>query len=138
MESSLRLTRTVRIFLLISLVAYAFLGEWLPHTAKAGNTLVLNSVSVLSLAIIVVMMVARRLTITPAAQILAADPENRAALTRWQKGQMLTLVLCEAVGLYGLVLRFLGFGFRQVAPFYFVAIALMLYFSPRAPSNTIG
>jgi len=124
--------------MLLSLVGYAFLGEWLPHNVPTRGPTMLYALAGMSAALVGVLLLARRFTIAPAATLLAADPENRAALMRWRMGHVLTFYLCEAGGLDGLVLRFLGFTFRQAMPFYVVAILLLLYFAPRAPSNAIG
>ena len=44
---------------------------------------------------------------------------------------MITYALCEAVALYGFILRIMGFSFRSVAPFYLASIILMIFFAPR-------
>jgi hypothetical protein len=51
---------------------------------------------------------------------------------------MATFALSEAVVIYGVVLRFVGFRFSQVVPFFLAGLILMLFFGPRRPANAIG
>jgi hypothetical protein len=71
-------------------------------------------------------------------KILSCDQQDIAALNPWRATYLLIFMACEAIALYGLVLRFRGFTFTQVASFYIAGFVLMLYFAPRRPSNAIG
>ena len=44
---------------------------------------------------------------------------------------MILFALCESVVVYGLVLRFIGATWIQVAPFYLAGIVLLILFRPR-------
>jgi hypothetical protein len=79
----------------------------------------------------------RRLMLKAAESMLAENRENPAALYRWRASYMASYALSEAVMLYGVVLRFMGLKFSQVAPFFIAGVILMLFFGPR-PSNAIG
>jgi hypothetical protein len=72
-----------------------------------------------------------------AESMLAKNRENPAGLYRWRVSYMATYALSEAVVLYGVVLRFMGLEFTQVAPFFIAGFILMLFFGPRS-SNAIG
>jgi len=50
-------------------------------------------------------------------------------------GSIASFALCEAVGLFGLVLRILGEMLEQAAPFYGAAFFLLMIFFPRNPAN---
>lgn len=133
MDAALKLARMVHAAMLIALILYVFLGEWVPHPPRTPSSVLFYVVTVLAIAMIGVMFVMRRANVVPAEQTLSAEPGNSAALQRWRLGQMVTLALCESLGLYGLVLRFLGFTLSQVLPFYVVSLVLLLYFRPRLP-----
>jgi len=81
--------------------------------------------------------VVRRIMLKSAESMLAENRENPAALYRWRASYMATYALSEAVVLYGVVLRFLGLEFSQVAPFFVAGFILMLFFGARS-SNAIG
>ena len=59
--------------------------------------------------------------------------EQTALLERWNRGQTVSLVLCEVVALYGVVLRFMGGTRWEAGPFYAVAVLLMVVWTPRRP-----
>jgi hypothetical protein len=73
-----------------------------------------------------------------AEEALVRNEQDALSLARWRSGYVLIYALCEAVALYGLVLRFMGFTLTQVAPFYVVGFVLLFFFSPRRPSSAIG
>ncbi len=66
-----------------------------------------------------------------AEEALRLRPEDSAALARWRTENIVCFVLCEAVALWGFLLRMLGGTFLRAAPFYAVAILLMLVWTPR-------
>ena len=58
-----------------------------------------------------------------------------AELNRWQNANTASFVLCEAIGLLGFALRYLGSTREQAIPFYGAAILLLLIFFPRNPAR---
>jgi hypothetical protein len=125
----------VRAALLLAIAAYVFLGETIAsRTAVPGNSMMFQVFALVAVVTVAVMFVARRKTIAPAATTLRDHPEDAAALARWRSGYVITYALCEAVALYGFILRMLGFSLTQVAPFYLAAILLMLFYGPRRPA----
>jgi F0F1-type ATP synthase membrane subunit c/vacuolar-type H+-ATPase subunit K len=80
----------------------------------------------------------RRLFVLRAEVTLAAQPEDATALNRWRAGYIITYALCEAMALFGLVLRVLGFTLSEVTPFYLVGFVLILVFTPRRPPAEIS
>jgi hypothetical protein len=45
----------------------------------------------------------------------------------------MTYALSEAIAIFGLLLRFIGFSFSHVASFYVAGFILLLFFGPRRP-----
>jgi hypothetical protein len=45
----------------------------------------------------------------------------------------MTYALSEAIAIFGLVLRLIGFSLSQVAYFYIAGFILLLFFGPRRP-----
>jgi hypothetical protein len=46
-----------------------------------------------------------------------------------------TYALCEALALFGMILRFMGFSFERSLPFYVGGFVLIFFFGPRAPPS---
>ena len=138
MDSSLRMLRTVRLFLLATIVLYAAIAERFGPAPKAQAPLVFYAITAVAISLIATMFAIRRGRLAKLEKILSSNQEDIAALKPWRATYLLIFMACEAVALYGLVLRFLGFSFTQVAPFYIAGFVLMLYFAPRRPSNAIG
>lgn len=138
MESSLRVVKMIRLFMLASVVAYIGIAAGIARPKDQVNVIIFYALTVMAASMVMIILLVRRFMIALAEAILADQPDNTGALQRWRTGYLMTYVLCEAVGLYGLVLQFLGFTLSQVAPFYIAAIALLLFFSPRLPSRELS
>jgi hypothetical protein len=138
MESSLRTLRIVRVFMLASVVMYAYIANRFGPVPRPNQPIVFYAISGLSVSIVVVVFAVRRVVILRQQAILAAQPEDRSALARWQRGYIMIYALCEAIALYGFVLRYIGFAFSQVVTFYLSGFFLMLFFSPKRQPSTMG
>jgi hypothetical protein len=125
----------VRAALLVAIAAYVFLGETIAsRTLVPSNPMMFQVFALIAVLTVALMFVVRRKSIAASTATLREHPEDATALARWRTGYVITYVLCEAVALYGFVLRMMGFSLTQVAPFYLAAILLMLYYSPRRPA----
>ena len=138
MDSSLKLLRTVRLFLLVTIVLYAAIAERFGPAPKAQAPLVFYTITAVAISLIATMFAIRRGRLAKMEKVLSTQQEDTAALNPWRATYLLIFMACEAIALYGLVLRFLGFTFMQVTPFYVAGFVLLLYFAPRRPSNAIG
>ena len=67
----------------------------------------------------------------PAAERLRLNPEDARFAEKWRSAFIVTLVLCEAVACYGLLLRFLNAASSVCAVFYSVGILLVLALGPK-------
>ena len=87
----------------------------------------------LGVAIVGAIFVVRRTLVFRAAESLATQPEDGLSLDHWRTGYFATYALCEALALFGLVLRFMGCGFQQSVPYYLGGFVLLFFFRPRVP-----
>jgi|SRR5579859_1482463 len=133
MSRALRTLRVVQWAMLGSILLYGVVGEVLdPHKRTVDPTL--NYLfSTLGVAIVGVIFVVRRTLVLRAAASLATHPEDGLSLNQWRTGYLATYALCEALALFGLVLRFMGCNFQQSAPFYLGGFVLLFFFRPREP-----
>jgi hypothetical protein len=128
------LMRLIQISMLVSIVFYAVVGEMVSRSMHPtpANTL-FHAFSLISISLVGATVVVRRTLILPSEAALVENSDNRLAMSRWRTGYIMLYALCEALGLFGLVLRLAGFRLTQVWGFYLGGILLLLLYSPRAP-----
>ena len=81
----------------------------------------------------------RRTLVLRAAESLATQPDDRLSLNHWRTGYVATYALCEALALFGLILRFRAYPSQQSVPYYLGGFVLLFFFRPRPPvSNAPG
>lgn len=132
MGTALRTVRLIHGVMLVSVVAYVVVGE----VVKIRNTpepTILYALSFVSISVVGSVLVVRRTLVHQSEAQLLQDPGNPAIVNRWKVGHIVSFALCEALGLFGLVLRILGFQISHVWPYYAGACVLLLLFWPRAP-----
>ncbi len=136
-ESAVRLLRTVQLALLVSIVLHAAVGQKI--AAEPSDVTQWHRIFIaLAILLVGIAMFFRLRMVRPAAEALRLRPEDAQMLARWRIGSLISLVLCEAIGLYGFALRVLGGEFSLSAPFYAVAILLMLVWRPRLDVSRPG
>jgi len=134
MEPARRVLQIIRIFMLVSIVAFAIIGERVGQTAAPDRN-VYFAITLVAITTVGMIFAVRRLFVLRSEATLLSQPENAEALTRWRTGHLAIYALSESVALFGLVLRILGFNLSEVTPFYLAGFALLLLFGPRSPSS---
>src|SRR5277367_5290464 len=122
MEPARRVLQIIRIFMLVSIVAFAIIGERVGQTAAPDRN-VYFAITLVAITTVGMVFAVWRLFVLRSEAILADHPEDATALKRWRTGYIFTYALCETVALFGFVLRFMGFTLSEVAPFYVVGFA---------------
>jgi len=135
MDSTLKILRTVQWLMLASVLLYAVVGEVVGPRARAVNPAVSYLFATTSVALVGVIFVVRRTLVLRAEESLATKPEDILSLSHWRTGYFATYILCEALALFGLVLRFLGGTLQQSLPFYIGGFTLLFFFRPRQPAS---
>lgn len=133
MPKALRTLRVVQWSMLASILVYAALGEAVGPKLRAVDPTLNYLFSTLGVAIVGIIFVIRRTLVLRAAQSLARQPDDGISLNHWTTGYMATYALCEALALFGLVLRFLGCNFQQCLPFYIGGFVLLFFFRAQQP-----
>lgn len=137
MEASLRLLRILQAAMLVSIVLYAVVGEVAgPQHPKAVSPALILILAIVASCTVLAAFLLRRLMVFRSLGVLAHQPSDAVALSRWRAGYIVTFALCESIALYGLVLRILGQTLSHSAPFYLAGFLLMLYFGPRRPPSS--
>jgi len=134
MGTSVRVVRLVQIAMLVSVVMYVAVGEFVGRAAASNNalfyTMSLAAISTLGIAFVV-----RRTLVLPAEALLQEKPDDQLTQARWKSGYIFLYALCEAMALFGLILRLAGFTLVHVWGFYLGGFLLLLLFSPRPPQS---
>jgi hypothetical protein len=133
MQGTLRTLRTIQWAMLGSIVLYAVLGEFLRSSARAANPSLSYFFTTASVAVVGAIFVVRRTLVLRSAESLASHPDDLLTLNHWKSGYIATYALCEALALFGLVLRFTGCSFQQSVTYYAGGFVLLFFFGPRQP-----
>ena len=137
MASALRTVRVIQIAMLVSIGLYVVAGEMAGARWNAGTT-VIRAISFASISVVGAILVVRKTLVLESEAQLRERPDDPVILSRWKSGYLVTYALCEALALFGLVLRIMGFTIGQVWPYYAGSFVLLLLFWPRAPQPDRG
>jgi len=133
MTKALSMLRTLQLSMLASILLYVALGETLAPAAQRVDAALSYIFSSLAVGIVGTIFVVRRTLVLRAAATLATQPEDTLSLAHLRTGYIMTYALCEALALFGLILRFRGSGTQQSLLFYIGGFVLLLFFRPRVP-----
>ncbi len=134
MDTAKRTLNMIRAAFIFAIAVYMFVGERVA-VGKPGpvNAMLFQILAVVAVVNVVVIVVVRKSIVTPSLAALRANANDMQALNRWRGGFVVTYALCEAIALYGFILRIVGFSYTMVVPFYLASFILMIYFGPRVP-----
>jgi len=139
MDTAIRTVQLIRMALLASIVLYVVVGEILgSKSLYRGNQTIFFALAGMTISIVVGIFAMRRILVLPSQTVLASNSSDLNALNRWRTGYIVIYAMSEAIAMFGLVLRVTGFTLTQVVPFYIAGVLLILYFSPRQPSDQMG
>jgi hypothetical protein len=133
MRGTVRRLRVVQWTMLGSILLYAVAGKLISFAAHPVDSSLSYVFTTVGVALVGMIFVVRRTLVLRPAEDLAARPDDSISLSHWKTGYIATYALCEALALFGLVLRFLGFTFQKSLPFYVAGFVLLLFFGPREP-----
>ena len=131
MGAALRTVRIIQIAMLVSVGIYAVVGE-VVGSRLTTNASTLYAISFASISLVGAILVVRKTMVLQSEAELKVKPEDAATLVRWKTGYIVSYVLCEALALFGLLLRIMGFTLTQVWPYYAGSVVMLLLFWPRS------
>ena len=135
METAVKVVRLLQIAMLLSVALLVVVGEMVGSIPRLSNPTLFYALSLATITIVGVILVVRRTLVQQSAAILATRPNDVATLNRWRAGYVMTYALSEAIAMFGLVLRLIGFSLSHVASFYVAGFILLLFFGPRRPAS---
>jgi hypothetical protein len=134
-ESAIKIVRAIQIAMLLSVALFVVAGEFVGSIPKLSDPTLFYALSLATITIVGVILVVRRTLVLQSAAALATRPNDAATLNRWRAGYVMTYALSEAIAMFGLILRIIGFSLSQVASFYVAGFILLLFFGPRRPAS---
>lgn len=130
--------------MLVSLLIYVFIGSQVPEEMrqKLGGALPLDLIrkillGVAAFTLIVAIFIRKRIVEGGSAgydmkSSMALDPSTSpSALGKYMTAMIISLGLCESVGVYGLILFFLGDSFQTLLIFIGIGALGMVFFRPK-------
>lgn len=133
MRGTVKRLRVVQWTMLGSILLCALAGKLINSGARVVDPSLNYVFTTAGVALVGVIFVVRRTLVWRSAEGLASRPDDSISLSHWKSGYIATYALCEALALFGLILRFLGFTFQQSLPFYVAGFVLLFFFGPREP-----
>jgi hypothetical protein len=134
MISALKTLRVVQWAMLASIVLYAIIGQVVGPPSRGVDATLSYLFATLSVAIVGAIFVVRRTLVLRAGESLATRPDDSLSLNHWRTGYLATYCLCEALALFGLILRFRGSPVEASVYYYLGGFILLLFFWPRQPA----
>jgi F0F1-type ATP synthase membrane subunit c/vacuolar-type H+-ATPase subunit K len=134
----IKFMRMVWLWMIASVFLFASVAEMSARTMRRPPVRVFEVIAGVAVALAISWIVVRRKYVGEGANVLARDPSDARALRRWRTGHIISYVISEAVALYGLNLRYMGFTFRDVTAFYLAGLVLMLFSWPKMPIVSAG
>jgi hypothetical protein len=136
MKGIVRMLRIVRWTMLGSILLYAVIGEVIGTGARVVDPSLSYGFSTASVAIVGLIFVLRRTLVLPSSEALASHPDDALTLRHWKSGYIATYALCEALALFGLIQRFMGFNLQQSLLYYLGGFVLLFFFRAREPVSS--
>jgi hypothetical protein len=133
MTRALKTLRAVQWAMLSSILLFFAAGAWVRPMARAVDPAVSYLFSTLAVATVGVIFVVRRTLVLRSAESLATHPDDSLSLNHWTTGYIATYALCEALALFGVILRVLGCTVQQSVLYYIGGFVLLFFFRPRQP-----
>jgi len=133
MTRALSTLRVMQWALLASVLLYVAVGQFARPIARGLDPTLSYLFATLGVAIVGIIFVVRRTLVFRAAASLVTQPDDPLSLGQWRTGYIATYALCEALAVFGLVMRLVGGNLQQSIPYYLGGFILLFFFRPLPP-----
>lgn len=131
-EKNFRSLRIINVVFLIAALADLFVTfRVAPPVSQTPTNAFVIAIGLLALSTLAGAFIAQTRLVQPASEALQNNPEDATAAAQARKGTILSLVCCESVVLFGLVLKILGVPWNICGIFFAVGVFFMLAWRPR-------
>ncbi|MCI0351620.1 MAG: hypothetical protein L0Z53_19545 [Acidobacteriales bacterium] len=119
---------------LASILLYVWVAEFVARGSDSVLSPEMYSVfAILGVGLALTAFVVFQRMVSRHFEVLQTQPDHEPSLTRSRAGYIITFAFCEAIALFGVVVRVLGASTRLAVPFFVGAAILLLLFYPRRP-----
>lgn len=134
-QQQLKMLRIVHIAFCFTFVWFLVVGYWRGKDVSREMDGFFWSICTAALLCGFAVIYLQSRVLDTANEALRVDASNKEALKRHQVAVLLSFALCEAVVLFGLILRFAGIEFFKFLIFVLAGFALLIYSRPTDPSS---
>jgi hypothetical protein len=134
MDNQLKQLSLIRTVFVLTIPIYVFLAMRAP-LRPTPQPILFNVIAVVAVVEATVAFFLRNKLIRDAESTWRENPNSKPGLARWFTANIVPWAMCLSIAIYGIVLRYLGYSFRSVAPFFFAGALLMFFFPPRRPEE---
>jgi hypothetical protein len=129
-SSALRSMRMIHGIYLLAAVFYAVVAAEARPPIRDLSLVIPIAFGICALSDVAIAVFFRASWMAASERVLQERPGDAKALDRWQKGVLISLTLAESLGLFGLVLKFLGATWTVAGLFIAAAIGLLVAWRP--------
>ncbi|HEX8925492.1 MAG TPA: hypothetical protein VF786_06840 [Terriglobales bacterium] len=133
LERTLQSLKMIHMGMLAAVVVYGVLGEFVLHPQPRGLGSTALILVVIASSALTFAYTARNSMVLPAEEQVRRSPNDSAAVMRWRSGVLITMMLCEAVGLLGFILRVLGGPPIVAIVMYAISLGYLIMLAPKRP-----
>lgn len=131
-EKNFRSLRIINVAFLLAALADLFVAfRVAPPVPQTPTNAFAIAIGLLAFSTLAGAFIAHTRLTQPASEALQNNPEDVAAAAQARRGTILSLVCCESVVLFGLVLKILGVPWNICGVFFAVGVFFMLAWRPR-------
>jgi len=130
LQAQLKQTRVIQLMLLMTIILFGIFVYALQPTNALSKGMNAGIIATAAIAVVVTFNL-RGKFLAPAESALHGDPTNFAAVKRWRKWTITSLIVGYAVGMLGFALAMYGARRVEFLVFFLVSVALLLLWTPR-------
>jgi hypothetical protein len=136
--ASLRRMRVLQAVFMAIVVLYGYAAESLAPRGVELDAPLFKGIAIAAACAVLLAYFMRRKKLSPALEKLRANSDDSEALKSWRSIILVSLILAEAVALFGLLIRIMGGSRGASWPFFLVALILMVIWGPRLAVDNRG
>ena len=135
LERTVQSLKLIHMGMISAVVVYGIVGEFVLHPQPRGLGSVPLILVVIASSMLTFGYTIRTSMVLPAEEQVRRDPDNPAVVMRWRSGVLISIMLCEGVGLLGFVLRILGGPPIVAIVMYAISLGYLIMLAPKQPGT---
>ena len=133
LERTLQSLKLIHMGMISAVIIYGIFGEFVLHPQPRGLGSIPLILVVIASSMLTFAYTARSSMVLPAEEQVRRAPDDSTSVMRWRSGVLITIMLCEGVGLLGFVLRILGGPPIVAIVMYAISLGYLIMLAPKKP-----